>query len=107
MRGVPDALVPFARQKAEGVFEGHYVQRSAEGQELTLRVAPGRWKLGGSRVDYERGSWTAPEHRNVVVQHVRTDAGELDGSWPSGFALDVHGDLRVVLVLRELADDEL
>jgi hypothetical protein len=105
--GVPEGLLPFAKMQAEGVFEAHYLKRAVDGPEFRFRVAAGRWKIGGGVVDLERGSWVAPEHRNYVVDRVRGEDGELDGSWTSGFELDVTGDRRIALVLRELADHEL
>jgi hypothetical protein len=105
--GVPEALLPFAKMKDEGVFEARYLKRGVDGREFTLRVAPGRWKIGGSIIDFERGSWVSPEHRNYVVDRVRTEDGELEGSSSSGFELDVSGDRHLTLVLRELANDEL
>ena len=105
--GVPEALLPFAKMKSEGVFEARYLKRTVEGPDFTFRVAAGRWKIGGGLIDLERGSWVSPQHRNYVVDHVRAEDGELAGSWTSGFELDVTGDRRITLVLRELADHEL
>jgi hypothetical protein len=105
--GVPEALLPFAKMKAEGVFDARYFERGVDGRDFRFRVAPGRWRIGGSVIDLERGSWVAPQHRNYVVDHVRAEGDELDGRWTSGFELDVAGDRRIALVLRELADHEL
>jgi hypothetical protein len=105
--GVPEALLPFATLKEQGVFEAHYVTRGVAEPEFAFRVAAGRWRIGGRMIDFERSSWVAPEHRNYVVDRVRAEEGELEGSWTSGFELDVAADRQIVLVLRELANDEL
>jgi hypothetical protein len=105
--GVPEALLPFATLQDEGVFDAHYVTRGVVEPEFTFRVATGRWRIGGRIIDFERSSRVAPKHRNYVVDRVRAEDGELDGSWTSGFELDVAADRQIVLVLRELANEEL
>jgi hypothetical protein len=106
--GLPERLAPFVTQKAEGVFEGHFSQRSVNGRELTIRLARGTWRLGGDFIVYERPMISEPDFSNYVVDRVlREDGTELPRQGSSGFLLEADGELRIRLELRELADTEL
>lgn len=105
--GLAEDLAPFASQKAPGVFEAHFAQRTVTGDELTISLAQGTWRLGGDFIVYERPMIVQPGFSNYVVDRVlREDGAELPRE-RGGFVLEADGDVRLRLVLRELADAEL
>lgn len=99
--GVPEALAPFAKQRAPGVFEGRYAERQAPGGSLRLQLQPGLWRVGGGL--YIDGPKSLDPPASYQVDEARDEAGEpLEGSASRGFDLDVHGDRRLTLVVRPL-----
>ena len=104
---LPERLAPFASQKAAGVFEGAYVQRMVEGREIKLTLAAGTWRLRGEFIGHERPMIKEPDFSNYVVERVLTEDGTEMPTERGGFLLQAEGEVRLRLVLRELADSEL
>lgn len=107
LEALPDRLAPFATQKAQGVFEGHFAQRGVTGRELTIGLARGTWRLGGEYIVHERPMMPDPGFSNYVVDRAVGDDGAELPRERGGFRLEADGDVRVTLVLRELDDSEL
>lgn len=99
--GVPEALAPFAKQQAPGVFEGRYAERAAPGGSLRLRLQPGLWRIGGGlHIDAPK---SVEPPVSYAVTEARDESGEpLEGSPTRGFDLDVRGERRIALVVRAL-----
>lgn len=107
--GVPDDVVPFLSQSAPGVFDGRYAAHTVTPPSFQVRLQRGRWRLRAEYVNYDRPNIHEPDFRNYATAEVRTepDGASAPGTPSRGFELDVDGDRRVTLVLRELLDDEL
>jgi hypothetical protein len=100
LEGVPDALLPFARQVRAGLFEAHYAQRSLPRGGLDLQLHEGRWRIG-AHFSIPDGD---PRPPAVVAGEARAGGEQLPGSPYAGFEIELTGDREVTLVLRE--DDE-
>jgi hypothetical protein len=100
--GVPEALAPFAKQKAPGVFEGRYVQRGAPGGTLRLRLQRGLWRIGGGlQVDAGKSLEPPPSY---VIEEARDESGApLAGTPTRGFDLDMSTDRSITLFVRPKA----
>lgn len=105
---LPERLAPFVTQRAEGVFGAHFAELSVGQRAFSVRVQPGTWTIGGSHIVYERPNSSAPTFKNFIVASARAPEGEpFAGTESSGFAVEVTEDQRIVLRLREMADEEL
>ena len=105
--GLPERLTPFATQKAVGAFEGHYVHRTVTGRQLTVALAAGTWRLGAVFIVQERPMIVEPDFSNYVVDRVLTEDGSELPRERGGFVVQADSDVRLTLVLREVADSEL
>jgi hypothetical protein len=106
---VSERLRPFINQRTPDVFDYRFLTRELTDDTLTLRVLPGRWRIAGEFIDYDRMNMPAPDFRNFVATAARSepDGAPLPGDETAGFALDVDRDRRVTVMLREVADEEL
>lgn len=105
---LPERLAPFVTQREEGVFGAHFAELSVGQRGVSVRVQPGTWTIGGSHIVFERPNSSAPTPKNFIVAGARSPDGEpFAGSEGSGFAVEVTEDQRIVLRLREMADEEL
>jgi hypothetical protein len=98
--GVPAELMPFLDQYGPGVFDSRFLERQVQGDEVTLRLAPGTWRLGAhfapdgpAQLDSEPEAWAAEQAFDEET------GAELPGDRHAGFALDVDGDRHVSLTL--------
>jgi hypothetical protein len=90
-----------------GAERAHFATIELTQRQTAVRVQAGRWRLGASRVIYERPQMIEPDFDNYVASSATVGADELAGDAWSGFELTADADKTVVLHLRELADDEL
>jgi hypothetical protein len=100
LTGIPDELVPFLDQYGPGVFDSRFLEREVRGDEVTLRLAPGTWRLGAylatdepARLDSEPEAWAAEQAFDDET------GAELPGDRHAGFAVDVGRDRHVALTL--------
>jgi hypothetical protein len=99
LEGVPDWLIPLAKQRREGVFEGSYCEVPAAGGAFRVRLRRGDYRLRGDRfVDGPVGPGGATPAALVVTAVSGADgAGDAPGDPYGGFRLTVDGDVSVRL----------
>jgi hypothetical protein len=102
--GVPGELMPFVRMKAPGVGEGHFGRRRLTEPHAVLRLQPGTWRINASAIDLDRADRPGG---NAIAGAATAGDIPLAGGGPSGFLVDIGGDVRLTLVLREATSREL
>lgn len=107
--GVPDWLAELATLRRPGVMEGSFAEVPVTADGFRLLVRPGRYRIRGDRVVYDQARVRGPREPSVIVERVTLGPGgaDLPGEPWGGFAVDVEGDVELVLAVRRLEDSEI
>lgn len=105
--GVPAEVVPLALQKAPAVRSTHYLTLDAR-DSFSFTVAGGTYRVGGFRVNFDSPTVApdAPADVAVARAHDPVEGVDYEGEPWGGFAVPVHANTHVTLVLRQVASRE-
>jgi hypothetical protein len=100
---LPDRFRGYLRLRSATVEDAHLATLPLDDGETSVRVAPGRWIVGGGTPVPDGPLTAGPQPVGLAPLAAVQDGHELTGSPYAGYDVDVDGDTRVELRLGEVS----
>ena len=99
---LPERFRGYLRLRSATVEDAHLATLPLDNGEASVRVAPGRWIVGGGTPVPDGPVTVGPRPTGLAPMAALQDGRELSGSPYAGYDVDVEGDTRVELRLGEV-----